>query len=128
MALKKPIAATSVEDYIGQISEPRQKEIKKLHAVIKKAVPKLKPSIQYGMIGYGTYTLKYASGREAEMPVVALASQKNYISVYVPGESPKRELLPKANIGKCCIRFKTLEDIDLAVLTKIVQSGATARR
>jgi hypothetical protein len=40
--------ATSVENY-------NEKEIRKLHAAIKKAVPKLKPSIQYGLIGYGTY-------------------------------------------------------------------------
>jgi hypothetical protein len=121
---KKPIAATSVANYIAQISEPRQAEIKKLHALIRKAVPKLKPSIQYGMIGYGTYVYKYANGREGEAPVIALASQKDYISVYVSGAEKSRALLPKASIGKSCIRFRKLEDVDLAVLAKIVQTKA----
>jgi len=91
----------------------------------------LKPSIQYGMIGYGSYRYKYATGKEGEAPIVALASQKNYISVYVPGNEngssvaeQSRALLPKADIGKCCIRFKKLEDVDLAVLASIIQKGA----
>jgi len=129
--VKKPLAAKSVENYVEQISEPRRSTIKKIHAAIKKAVPKLKPSIQYGMIGYGSYRYKYATGKEGEAPIVALASQKNYISVYVPGNEngssvaeQSRALLPKADIGKCCIRFKKLEDVDLAVLASIIQKGA----
>jgi uncharacterized protein YdhG (YjbR/CyaY superfamily) len=124
---QKPVAATSVENYIEQIPEPRRGAIKKLHAAIKKAVPKLKPSIQYGMIGYGTYIYKYANGKEGNAPVIALASQKNYISVYVSGAEKDRGLLPKASIGKSCIRFRKLEDIDLAVLTKMIQASAQRR-
>jgi hypothetical protein len=124
--VKKPLAATSVENYLEQISEPRQGEIKKLHAAIRKAVPGLKPSIQYGMIGYGSRPLKYANGREAVQPVIAMASQKNYISVYVTGAERSRELLPKASIGKSCIRFKKFEDIDLPALVKVIQEGARA--
>jgi hypothetical protein len=125
--VKKPVAATSVEDYIQQISEPRQSEIKKLHAAIRKAVPKLKPSIQYGMIGYGTYVQQYANGREGEAPIIAMASQERYISVYVPAAERSRKLLPKASIGKSCIRFKKFEDIDIPVLTKVIQAGASLK-
>jgi hypothetical protein len=125
--VKKPVAATSVEDYIQQISEPRQSEIKRLHAAIRKAVPKLKPSIQYGMIGYGTYLQKYANGNEAEAPIIAMASQKAYISVYVPAAERSRKLLPKASIGKSCIRFKKFDDIDIPMLTKVIEDGARLR-
>jgi hypothetical protein len=59
--------------------------------------------------------------------VIALASQKNYISVYacatdgknyVPEEYKKQ--LPKASIGKSCIRFKKNEDIDMNILKEII--------
>ena len=125
--VKKPVAATSVEDYIQQISEPRRSEIKKLHLAIRKAVPKLKPTIQYGMIGYGTYLLKYANGREAEAPVIAMASQIQYISVYVPKADQSKKLLPKASIGKSCIRFKKFDDIDIPVLMKVIENGASLK-
>jgi uncharacterized protein YdhG (YjbR/CyaY superfamily) len=127
--MNKPAKAATVAEYIAQIEEPRRSAIKAIHAMITKAVPKLKPSIQYGMIGYGTYHYKYDSGREGDAPIVALASQKGYISVYGCGsqsESFKHEL-PKANCGKGCIRFKKFEDVDLKALEKIVKAGASER-
>jgi hypothetical protein len=83
------------------------------------------------MIGYGSYHYKYASGREGDCAIIALASQKSYISVYITAsengeyvaEKHKAEL-PKASIGKSCIRFKKLAEIDLKVLEKLVKLGA----
>jgi hypothetical protein len=127
----KPAGAKTPEDYIEQIEEPRRSDIRALHAMIAKAVPKLAPSIQSGMIGYGSYHYKYASGREGDCAIIALASQKSYISVYITAsengeyvaEKHKAEL-PKASIGKSCIRFKKLAEIDLKVLEKLVKLGA----
>jgi hypothetical protein len=127
----KPAGATTIEDYLDQIDEPRKSEIQALHGLIRKAIPKLEPSIQSGMIGYGTYHYKYASGREGDSPVVALASQKSYISVYVCAANPdgyvaeknRAELAP-ASVGKSCIRFKKLADIDQKTLIKVIKEGA----
>jgi uncharacterized protein YdhG (YjbR/CyaY superfamily) len=127
----KPTKAQTVAQYIAQIDQPRKSDIATLHALITKAAPKLKPRITYGMIGYGSYHYKYASGREGDSPVIALASQKSYISVYVCGaeggqpiaEKHKHEF-PKANVGKGCIRFKRVADIDLKVLERIIKLGA----
>ena len=127
----KPTQAQTVPEYIAQIDEPRKSDIRTLHALITKAAPKLKPRIAYGMIGYGSYHYKYASGREGDSPVIALASQKSYISVYVCGaeggqpiaEKHKNEF-PKANVGKGCIRFKRLADIDLKALERVIKLGA----
>jgi hypothetical protein len=76
------------------------------------------------MIGYGTYVQKYANGSEGEAPIIAMASQKGYISVYVPAAERSRKLLPKASIGKSCIRFKKFDDIDIPTLTKVIEDGA----
>ena len=129
--MKKPVGATTLSEYFAQIEEPRKSEIEALHALISKAVPKLKPAIAVGMIGYGSYHYKYASGREGDWPIVALASQKNYISVYVCAvedgvhlaERHKAEL-GKVDVGKSCIRFKRLGDINLKILAMIVKKGA----
>jgi hypothetical protein len=126
----KPIGAKTVTEYFAQIEEPRKAEVKAIHEMIRKAAPKLKPGIVAGMIGYGSYHYKYASGREGDWPIIALASQKNYISVYVcasdgetyVAEKHKAEL-PKASIGKSCIRFRKSADIDLKTLEKVVKEG-----
>jgi hypothetical protein len=127
----KPVGARTPDEYIAQIPEPRKSDIAALHALITKAVPHLKPAMVAGMIGYGSYHYKYASGREGDWPPIALASNKTYISVYACAtedgqycaEKYKSEL-PKANIGKSCIRFKRLQDIDVKVLERIIKLGA----
>lgn len=130
MNMFKSTSAKTPQEYIDIIDEPRRLEIKKLHEFIQKCVPKLKPYIQSGMIGYGRYRYKYASGREGDWAVVLLASQKNYISVYACGvkdgkyivEMHKKDF-PKASIGKSCIRFKKIEDIDLQALAKVLKES-----
>jgi hypothetical protein len=130
MNMFKPTSAQSPDEYIAMIDEPRRQDIQTLHNLIQKTVPKLKPRILYGMIGYGTYHYRYASGREGDWSLIALASQKNYISVYVCCEQngtylaeEYKDKLPKASIGKSCIRFKALKDIDLSVLTEIIKKA-----
>lgn len=127
MNMFKPTSATTPKEYIDLIAEPRKAEVEKVDAFIRKIVPKLKPFIISGMIGYGPYRYKTKSGREGDWAIVLLASQKNYISVYACGvadgqyvaEKYKNEL-PKANIGKSCIRFKKMEDLDKGVFKKIL--------
>ncbi|MDH3676895.1 MAG: DUF1801 domain-containing protein [Nitrosopumilus sp.] len=123
----KSTAKTPIE-YINSIEEPRRNEIKKLHSFIQKTVPNLKPHMKFGILGYGTYHYKYSSGREGEWMVIGLANQKNYISLYAcmsdgkqyVAEKHKKDL-PKANIGKSCIRFRRLEDVDLKVIKHLLQ-------
>lgn len=131
MNMFKPTKARTVAEYIALINEPRRSDIKQLHAFIQKSVPKLKSFLLGGMIGYGPFHYKYPSGREGDWARISLASQKNYISVYVcdvkngkyVAESSKH-LLPKASIGKSCIRFKKIDDIDLPNLKKVIIEGA----
>jgi hypothetical protein len=126
----KATSAKTADEYINILDEPRKSQIKTLHQFILKTVPNLKPFIISGMIGYGKYHYRSKSGREGDWSVIALASQKNYISIYVCGikdgkyvaELHKSEL-PKANIGKSCIRIKKLEDLDLAVLATILKES-----
>ncbi len=124
--------AKTPEEYIERIDEPRKSQILQLHQLILKTVPQLKPYIISGMIGYGSYHYKYASGREGDWCIIALASQKNYISVYVCAIDGKeyvaesyKSKLPKSSIGKSCIRFKKIEDIDLEILKEIIKKGET---
>lgn len=126
----KPTEAKTPQEYIDMIDEPRKSQIQALHQFIQEIAPQLTPNIQAGMIGYGQYHYKYASGREGDWPIIALASQKSYISVYVCASDGTQYVaekykaqLPKANIGKSCIRFKKIENIDLNILKNIILEG-----
>lgn len=129
----KPSEAKTPSQYIKMIEDKdRQKEVKELFAFIKKAIPKLKPRMQSGMIAFGKYHYKTKAGVEADWFVVGLSSRKQYISVYACvcddkglylAEKHKKEL-GKVSVGKSCIRFKKLEDVDLKTLKKVLIQAA----
>jgi hypothetical protein len=127
MNMFKPVKATNSKEYIEQIDEPRKSEIKKIDAFIRKTLPNVKPTFLFNMLGYGRYHYKSASGREGEWCLVSLASQKNYISIYVCSlingkyiAEIYKDKLPKASTGKSCIRFKKFADIDFDALEEIL--------
>jgi hypothetical protein len=79
------------------------------------------------MLGYGPFHYRYASGREGDASLLALSSRKNYISLYVlctteAGYLAEQyaERLPKANIGKSCVRFKRTSDVDRDALRELI--------
>lgn len=131
MNMFKPVEAHSISEYLGMLSEERRKPIKFLHTFIQKTSPKLKPHFAHNMLGYGSFKYKNYKKDVIDWPIVALASQKNYISVYVcaivhgkyVAEQYKKEL-GKVSVGRSCIRFKKLEDLNLEVLAKVIKMAA----
>jgi Domain of unknown function (DU1801) len=119
-------AAKSVEEYLSMVPEDCKKDIDFLHDFIQKAVPKLKPYFASNMIGYGSFYYLDSKKQKRDWPIIALANQKNYISIYVCAvvadkaaiEKYKKEL-GKHTKGISCIRFKKIEEINLETL-KIV--------
>ena len=133
LAMQNRTAKTPAQ-YLAALDEPRKSELKILHALIRKSAAGLKPCIRSGMLGYGPYHYVYASGREGDSARIGLASQKNYISLYVSctpdgkylAESYARKL-PRASIGKSCIRFRSLRDVDLDVIEELIRKAAAFR-
>jgi hypothetical protein len=129
--MQAPESIRTPTHYLASLPEERRTALKRLHAGIRRAAPKLKPHMVNGMIGYGSFHYKYASGREGDWPIIALASQKAYISLYVcqpdgEGYLPERykARLGKVSVGKSCIRFKRLEDLDLDAAMDLVALAA----
>jgi hypothetical protein len=88
--MPKSSDAGSPDEYIAGLDEPRRGQIARLHELIRRVVPELEPHMQSGMIGYGTYHYKYASGSEGDWFVVGLASNKRYISLLRVGYRGQR--------------------------------------
>ncbi|MCA9389453.1 MAG: DUF1801 domain-containing protein, partial [Candidatus Magasanikbacteria bacterium] len=102
-----------------------------LHEFIQKSVPKLKPHFAYNMLGYGSFPYVNYKKEQILWPTIAMANQKNYISIYVCAIDGKEYLaekfkddLGKVSVGKSCIRFKKLEDLHLPTLKKVLQLAA----
>ena len=131
MNMFKPTKTKTSKEYIAAVPKERKEMIMFLHDFIQKAAPKLKPHFASNMLGYGSFTCKNYKGEMVEWPTVALANQKQYVSIYVCSivdgqyiaEKHKKEL-GKVSVGKSCIRLKKLEDINLPVLKKIIVEAA----
>lgn len=127
MNMFKKVKANSLEDYLAAVPPERKEAIFFLHNFIKKTVPKLKPHFAYNMLGYGSFPYRNYKKELISWPTIALANQKNYISLYVCAvdtgkyiaEKHKNEL-GKVGVGKSCIRFKKLEDVNLPALKKVL--------
>ena len=131
--MKGQLKVSTPAEYIAALDEPRKSDIAALDALIRKLAPKLEPFIQSGILAYGPFHYKYASGREGDWFRIGLASNKNYISLYICAADETgyiaehyKEALPKASIGKSCVRFKRLSDLDQAALKKLIRHGVKA--
>jgi Domain of unknown function (DU1801) len=129
------MAADTPEQYLAEADEPRRGELARLHELICTTLPDLEPHMASGMIGYGHFHYRYASGREGDWFHVGLANRKTGISLYVVAESEDRgylaeryaERLPKASVGKSCVRFKRLADVDVEVLRDLLEQAGRRR-
>ena len=116
-----------VDEYITSLPEPRRSQVAQLDGFIRAVVPELEVKMWGQMIGYGSYHYKYDTGTEGDWFVVGLAGRKQYVSIYVLGTKDGEYLaesaqdrLPKADIGKSCIRVKSVDDLDLDVLRELI--------
>jgi len=131
MNMFKSVKTKNIQEYLAAVPAERQEMVNFLHDFIQKAAPSLKPHFAYNMLGYGSFPYKNYKKEMIEWPIVALANQKNYVSVYVCAvdkgkyiaEKYKKEL-GKVSVGKSCIRIKKLEDVNLPVLKKVIQAAA----
>ncbi|MBN8696439.1 MAG: DUF1801 domain-containing protein [Bacteroidetes bacterium] len=130
--------ATSVEQYINEVSVEKSEAFKKLWEVISKNIPKgFAQGINYGMIGYSVPHSIYPDGYHCDpklpLPFVGLAAQKNFIALYHMGIYASPELLAwftteypkhcksKLDMGKSCIRFKKTDEIPFKLIGELMK-------
>ena len=122
-------AADTPERYLAELDEPRRSDMTRLHELIRETLPELEPEMALSAgIGYGRFHYRYASGREGDAHHIGLASRKHGISLYVLCESEDGgylaeryvDRLPRADIGRSCIRFRRLEHVDVDVLRELL--------
>lgn len=121
----------TVAEYLEGLPEPRRTQVRRLHELILREVPELEHRVDRGMIGYGRYHYRYASGREGDSWQIGLSSRKQYISLYSCACTADGYLaeqyaprLGKADVGRSCVRFKKPEDLDLAVVRELLRATA----
>ena len=128
MNMFKPVNAKNFDEYMAMLTEDRRTILEEIDKLIRSSAPKLERNFIYNMPGYGKFTYQNNKKETLEWPVISMASQKNYVSVYVCSVGKGgyvaevfKDRLGKVSVGKSCIRIKKLEDINMDVLKEVIQ-------
>ena len=131
---KTKATGASVDAYLASKANPEQLVDCKAIMAICKRVTKQQPKM-WGpsIVGYGSYTYRYESGHSGEACLTGFAVRGKELVVYVMAENPEQvDLLAKLGrhkMGKACLYFKRLADLDVRVLEALIAgSVAEVRR
>ena len=128
---------SSPDDYIASQPPDIRAVLEELHVLIRAVLPDhdccMWEGIFWGgseqrIIGYGNYSYQRSDKTQVEWFIVGLTRQKNYFSVYVNAVEGKTYLaelygprLGKVKIGKSSISFRNRADINLDVLSEMIE-------
>jgi hypothetical protein len=127
---KTRFTGASVDDYIASRANDQQRaDCRELIALLKKATRRSPRMWGPSIVGFGSYRYTYESGRSGEAPLAGFAIRGRELVVYLmPGQDGQKSLLPRLGphkMGKSCLYFKRLADLDKSVLTQLVANSIT---
>jgi hypothetical protein len=132
-----------VEAYLAGQPEPKQTDLRRLHARMLAEFPACRLWFTDGTdergkvvanpnIGYGVRTFTYADGSSREFYLIGLSATATGISVYVLGLADQGYLartyggsIGRATVTGYCIKFRRLAVIDAEVLQAAIRHGMT---
>jgi hypothetical protein len=127
--------ATTTAEYLGSLEPERRKTLESVHDLVSSAMPEgYQEHIAHGMITWSVPLERFPDTYNGEpLAYAALASQKQYCSLYLMGlySDPDRERDfrqrwtadgRRLDMGKSCLRFKRLEDLDLDLVRDAISA------
>jgi hypothetical protein len=139
MAAKKSVSKskaarpTTVAAYLAGLTPERRAVIDGARAFVQKHIPKgYAEFMNWGVINWGIPLSEFADTYNGQpLCYVGLGAKKSYNSYYLLGAhdgSKGAKVLAEAfkkagkrlDMGKCCLHFKTLDDLELTSVAKVI--------
>ncbi len=125
--------ATTIQQYLDELPAERRDVIEVVRAVIVEHLPDgFREEMAFGMIGYVIPLERYPNTYNKQpLGIAALASQKNYMALYLHGlyaDAEASERFHEAyqatgkrlDMGKSCVRFRSLDDLPLELVAQAI--------
>ena len=125
----------SVDAYLASRASPEQlADCKAIMAMCKRVTKQ--PAKMWGpsMVGFGSYTYTYETGHSGDAFLAGFGVRGKELVVYLspektPGQAELLARLGRHSMGKSCLYFKRLADLDTKVLEALIAgSVAEVRR
>jgi hypothetical protein len=126
--LKTKATEVSVTDFLDAVEPLQRREDGKAVCAMLQRITGAEP-MMWGpsIVGFGSYSYKYDSGREGTMCRLGFSPRKAQIVLYVlsdrEGEAELLAQLGKHKTGTSCLYVNKLADIDLTVLEEIARGA-----
>lgn len=125
--------ALTVEEYLAELPPERRSVMEAVQGIVRRNLPAgYREAMAWGMLTWTIPLERYPDTYNGQpLCYAALAAQKNYFSLYLMSvyqdsqeEGSLREEFRKAgkklDMGKCCIRFRSLDDLPLEAIGREV--------
>jgi len=112
--------AGTVSAYLDELPVERRKALETLRAMIEKAAPKARPTMKYGLPTW-----------EWNGPLFALAARPHGMELYVAEPdlvAKRKKTLGDVEVGTASVRFKRIEDLNLAIVAALLADAADRRK
>lgn len=132
---------TTPAAYLASLPPERRKVVSTVRALVRKHLPKgYVETMNWGMLSYEIPLRIYPDTYNKQpLSYMALAAQKNNYALYMTGISGNSTLMGKLagaykdagkrlDMGKGCLRFKTLDELPLDVIAEIVAATSVEER
>jgi len=131
--LKTKETAASVKDFFSEIADEKvRQDCEKISALMEKATGAKPKMWGASIVGFGNRHLKSAAGREVDWMEIGFSPRKANLTLYLNiGEGWDEDLLSelgKHKLGKGCLYFKRLSDVDETILEKLIENSVENMR
>ncbi len=126
--------ATTVEEYLADLPADRREALTAIRDTINANLDDgFAEGMEYGMVTWGVPLERYPTTYNGKpLGVVSLASQKNHMALYLMclyaddglEEWFRQQYVDrgmKLDLGKSCVRFKSLDEVPLDVLAELLR-------
>ncbi|MCA9303398.1 MAG: DUF1801 domain-containing protein [Phycisphaerales bacterium] len=122
----KPTKQT-VAAYLKAVDPKHTNDCKQLIEIMSKVTGEKPKMWGPSIIGFGSYHYVYDSGREGDSMLCGFSPRKAAISVYIMSGFDKEpelmEKLGKFKTGKSCLYIKSLDDVHVPTLKKLITAS-----
>jgi hypothetical protein len=123
----KPTKA-SVKKYMNAIKDPlRRADCETIAKIMEKETGEKPVMWGNSLVGFGSVTMTYASGRKINWLKIGFASRKDAISLYLTCDLDEYEDLLKDlgmfKRGVGCLYIKKLADVNMSTLRKLIKKA-----
>jgi hypothetical protein len=127
-------------EYLAGLPAERRAVVAKVRGLIRRHLPRgYRECVRWGMLSYEIPLSRYPETYNGQpLAYVALAAQKNHCALYLMGtyadgqQSARlaaafKKAGKRVDMGKSCLRFRSLDDLPLAAIGETIASTSPER-